>query len=170
MILVEHYSLEENFKLRKFQARNAQWQGLCNKPNGALWTSPVNSEWGWRHWCEAESFGIKPYRVEFTLHNDSNIYLVDSVEECNDLPWFQPLSNFNFILALDVDQLIDRGYDGLWLTRKGEMDTRFSQPMTMYGWDCETICLFNHHPIKLINGKEPIYAQDTTAYPVGTGA
>jgi len=28
-----------------------------NKPTGGLWTSPVDSEYGWREWCEQESFG-----------------------------------------------------------------------------------------------------------------
>ena len=32
--------------------KNENWA----KPKGGLWTSPVNSEWGWKHWCEAESF------------------------------------------------------------------------------------------------------------------
>ena len=26
------------------------------KPSGGLWASPVNSPFGWRDWCECESF------------------------------------------------------------------------------------------------------------------
>jgi len=26
------------------------------KPYGGLWTSPVDSKWGWKDWCKAEEF------------------------------------------------------------------------------------------------------------------
>ncbi|MCK9429605.1 MAG: hypothetical protein M0R17_06335 [Candidatus Omnitrophica bacterium] len=26
------------------------------KPKGGLWTSPINSNWGWKDWCTSENF------------------------------------------------------------------------------------------------------------------
>lgn len=159
MIIVEHYTSEKDFKLRKFQVRNSNPIGMGNKPVGALWTSPVNSDWKWKDWCEAENYKVRQYRIEFTLYRDANIYWVDSIEECNALPWrvFDP--RFDFLLTLDVEYLFNQGYDGLWLTGKGQAETRWTNPMTFYGWDCETVCLFNHHPIELVNGQPPVFSK-----------
>lgn len=47
---------------------------------------------------------------------------------------------------LDYEKLAEV-YDGMLLTEKGETTTRYS-PISLYGWDCESIVLFNLDCIK----------------------
>lgn len=54
---------------------------VLNKPIGGFWASPVNTDWGWRNWCEGESFHLdrleKSFR--FTLRSKANVYHIHPV-------------------------------------------------------------------------------------------
>lgn len=155
-IPVEHYTDQENFILRPFQAYRKQG-GL--KPDGALWTSPVGSEFSWTHWCENENFERKSYRVELLISTE-NMITIDSQIDQEKLPWLPVHPKINSMVNLDIGRLIRKGIYAIWLTVQGEASTRYTYPMTFYGWDCETICLLTHKPILLVNGKEPVYDLD----------
>lgn len=122
-----------------------------NKPEGGLWTSPTESDYTWRRWCIDERYSLESLKWNFMLDvNVSNILMIDSVEDL-----YHKVVEKGFMLQLNRDLLVftldfealSAKYDGIWLTTKGEHETRFSEPYSLYGWDCESVLLFNENPI-----------------------
>jgi len=146
MELVHHGT--KKFDIKRFdEIQNDNWI----KPKGGLWTSPVNSEWGWKDWCEGESFRLSALKVKNTiiLKEDANLLIVDSYDDLTKIPFIKIDPKISFVNAIDFEKLV-KEYDGMWLTIKGERETRYSRPLSLYGWDCETVLLFNKHCFKTI--------------------
>jgi hypothetical protein len=118
--------------------------GWIKPGTGGLWSSPVDSKWGWKDWCEAEDYDTdlldEPY-FEFSLKEDSNIYVINSV---HDLKFFKycNLSDHYRRCVIDFERAA-REYDAIFLTMQGEQETRYSDPYSLYGWDCETLLVLN---------------------------
>jgi len=115
---------------------------------GGLWTSPVDSEWGWADWCRVEDFRVETLEVFCTIEltDEAKLYVIDSLDDLLAAPSYQT----NDIISkrfLDFEKLSEK-YDGIWLTEKGQDATRYSQPMDLYGWDVESVLLFNGKCIK----------------------
>lgn len=53
----------------------------------------------------------------------------------------------------DFEAMIRSGIDAIWLTPKGERETRFSHPKNLYGWDCESVLIMNPNGISPEKGK-----------------
>ena len=112
------------------------------KPEGGLWTSPVDSKYGWKQWCTMEDAFTETLTKHFYLNltPEARIYVIDSLEDLHQCPKCMGL----------LDQVIDfpkmaREYDAIWLTTRGQQVTRYSFPMNLYGWDCESVLLLNAH-------------------------
>jgi len=141
-----HYGSTSVRKDRIYPVKNRDWV----KPDegGGLWTSPVDSDWGWANWCKMEEFRVESLEVFCTieLKDDAKLYVIDSLVDLLDAPSYQT----NDIISkrfLDFEKLAEE-YDGIWLTDKGENATRYSDPMNLYSWDVETVLLFNGKCIK----------------------
>jgi hypothetical protein len=108
------------------------------KPKGGLWTSPINSNWGWKDWCESEDFRECSKENSFTLklHDWAKICVIDSVSDLVCLPYYESYKRY-----LDFEKIAEN-YDAIWLTEKGMQETRCSNP-DLYGWDCETFLILN---------------------------
>lgn len=106
------------------------------KPSGGLWASPVASEWGWKEWAESESFG--DLSNFFELEFRGNVFEVDSEADMMELPWID-----SFARAISFQAIEACGYDAVHLTEKGERNTRWTSPKSLYGWDCETVLIMN---------------------------
>lgn len=119
------------------------------KPKGGLWSSPINSEWGWRQWVESEmpqwmeqKYGLTQFR--FTLKPGAKIYTVDSVVDLLMIPHKIKMPG---IFSSCFGDLIDfeamaKEFDAILLTEAGESQTRYSEHdfgMSLYGWDCESL-------------------------------
>lgn len=117
-----------------------------NKPKGGLWTSPVASKYGWIDWWEENEFGELGsfFEIEFT----GTVFVIDSVNDMNKLPWID-LDGHSFI-SFQAMCAIGFTYDAIHLTEKGQMDTRFTHPRSLYGWDCETVLVMNPDSIQAI--------------------
>lgn len=127
------------------------------KPVGGLWTSPKDSEYGWKYFCESENFcktGGFDNGFEFQLKTDSNIYIIDSFYDLIKVPYKlkDPLYsgmrfNQNFI---DYEEMA-KEYDAIWLTAEGQWETRLpdmeglydfdGHSINLYGWDCESLLI-----------------------------
>ena len=114
------------------------------KPHGGLWASPVNSNWGWKEWCEAEEYGSlnESFKFEFS----GRLLVIDTITDLDKLAWIET-SSCHFITF----QAMCLGgaflYDAIMLTEKGERETRFSRPRSLYGWDCECVLILNPETI-----------------------
>lgn len=109
------------------------------KPAGGLWTSPVNSKWGWRDWSESEDYG--DLSSNFLIDFYGSVFVIDSYEDMLLLPWIEQSTHF-----VSFEGLFE--YDAIHLTEKGQEDTRLTHPKSLYGWDCETVLIMNPDSIK----------------------
>lgn len=113
------------------------------KPKGGLWTSPINSQWGWRDWCACEQFRECKEEVSFTLRfkSGAKILIIDSYEDLIDLPLTSP--EWSDRHKYPDFEAISKIADAIWLTEKGQERTRLTYPISLYGWDCETVLILN---------------------------
>lgn len=132
---LECWDIGHAFDRSKFKPiRNS----LKIKPSGGLWTSPVSSEWGWKHWARSESF--RPLEQYFRLRFFGRVYTINSVADLRSLPWYNASTSY-IRMSLNFE-LMAPFVDAIHLTMEGEQATRFSEP-NLYGWDCESVLVFN---------------------------
>jgi len=114
-----------------------------NKPKGGLWTSPLDCKWGWKDWCITENFGnIEKY---FVIRFTGTVFKIDSYQDAMELPWIEQGSTHFLVFQ----PLVLMGIDAVYLTENGEDETRFSDPKSLYGWDCETVLVMNPECINI---------------------
>jgi hypothetical protein len=144
---------KEKFDREKFLAPvNSGW---IKPDKGGLWTSPVRLDeetgtftTGWLEWCLSEDFRpetLKTY-FEFKLDPQSRIAKIDGVEDLNNL-MSEHMDRSQMTLERMWRQVLDfeamaYHFDAIYLTDKGQWDTRFSDP-GLYGWDCESVLILN---------------------------
>lgn len=117
------------------------------KPIGGLWASPVDAQHGWKQWCEDADFGKEALKKHFLFNYTGNTLIIDKLEDLGKLPWYTPMEFFHFIL---FQPLLLQGYDAIYLTEKGEHETRLTFPRNLYGWDCESVLVMNPKCIEII--------------------
>lgn len=120
------------------------------KPRGGLWSSPVNSDWGWKDWCESEGFREERLSnwFKFKLNEDSNIFVIDSLHDLNELYKIVKAVTYYGDIFPDFEELSEL-FDGMLLTDIGQSATRFTHP-GLYGWDCESLLVFNPEVIEVV--------------------
>jgi len=100
-----------------------------------MWTSPANSEYGWRDWCEDENWGRSDddsvYRL--TVDGSVDIYVIDSHD---DLRFSKRYPDYESVF---------KEYDGIHLTREGQIDTRIGSEADLCGWDVECVLWDDWH-------------------------
>lgn len=122
--------------------KNREWR----KPAGGLWASPVGCAYGWKQWCEAESYGN--LETSFETDYTGNTLIIDSLSDLDNIIW-QPQSKYvsSLLKYPDFEAMVSAGVDGIYLTELGEKQTRYSEP-GLYGWDCECVLVMNPACIK----------------------
>lgn len=110
------------------------------KPMGGtgLWGTPENSEYGWKEWCEFENFNVEKLATHFRfdLKSDSKILYVRNDEELSNIIDF--CISTSSILGIDFEKLMNIGYDAMEVHV-----TTNDIYMKLYGWDCDSIIVFN---------------------------
>ena len=135
---------------------------FSNKPVGGLWASPYIEDEkfcsDWHRWCIENSFstGDNSKGVLFNISDSARIAIIDSEEDlvalCSAYPK-QEIYSFSFNRTIDYEKMA-MDYDGIFLTSKGEIRTRFSMECNLYGWDCESLLIFNY---SIIEQAQPIH-------------
>ena len=134
-----HYGNDE-FVYEKFANPTGESR-IGIKPKCGLWASPVSSKYGWREWCEDNDFGDLSKSFCFQFHG--SLLIINSVEDLENLPWIED----SILPKIDFTEIVKR-YDGMMVTEKGERETRFTFPKSLYGWDCESVVIFNRDCIE----------------------
>lgn len=123
------------------------------KPYGGLWTSTytpeAEHETDWLRWCSTE--GYYAGRVKFMLFpkDDLNILEVDTMDDLRPIVERYPEEEKYAFLprshAIDFEAIADDGYDGIRLTKQGQVNTRMTpaDEPDLYGWDAECTLWFN---------------------------
>ena len=122
-----------------------------NKPAGGLWSSPVDSVWGWKDWCESEDYrqgyGLK-FGFKFILKKSAKIFVIDSLSDYLRMPEkYFSTCRYDGKYYIDWEKLC-MDYDGFLLTYNGFCETRFIEDCGLnrrgfYSWDCETLLVFS---------------------------
>jgi len=129
------YGCGVEFDLSKFEnPRNRDHV----KPAGGLWTSPIDSEWGWKDWCELNEWG--DLSSHFCLRFTGRVYVIDSMRAAKQLPWRKP-SWYSRFAWPDYEAI--KGVDAIHMTVEGERATRYYGEPSFCGWDCETVWIMN---------------------------
>jgi hypothetical protein len=137
--LLKHYGNNKYIPEKVMPVKNGKWV----KPKiGGLWTSPIDSIFGWKDWNQTEQFAECDDRNSFTLRLSDNakILIIDSLEDLLQAPLIDCECLRNKFLDFEK---IATEYDGIWLTEQGQRKTRLSRPANLYGWDCETVLVLN---------------------------
>lgn len=111
------------------------------KPDGGLWASPVDAEFGWKQWCDSEKF--RECRMEdafcFTLAPGARVLYIDNVCVLDGLPQVKNEFSYSGWCQLDFEKLLEMGYDAVEMSLSS--DGRLY--MELYGWDCDSIVILN---------------------------
>lgn len=116
-----------------------------NKPVGGLWASAVDAELGWKDWSEYECFNVE--RLEksfrFTLSENANVLHVYSKADLENVP--MQINSSKLIVLPNFEEMIKQGYDAieLHLSEDKAVDESDSLYWLLYGWDCDSILIFN---------------------------
>lgn len=143
--IVIHYGSTKYSPKKVGKIKNASWV----KPDGGLWTSPIGSEFGWKEWCEAEHFRdcIESESFKLQFIDNVKLYKIDTLQDLKDLPMIEA----HGIMKFPDFEMIAQHYNGIWLTVNGQHETRFSHPVSLYGWDCESILILDSKCCKQLN-------------------
>jgi len=121
------------------------------KPDGGMWACPVDSEYGWKHWCEGERFSAD-LDVSFTFTYEGRYIVIDKLADLDDLTWTIPeelkgLHGFCGCEYIDFANSLAKGIDAVHLTVEGQNRTRHTFPRNLYGWDCESVLILNPNKV-----------------------
>jgi hypothetical protein len=118
------------------------------KPKGGMWLCPATSDYRWKRWCIENQYNDDVYRQEWTLKvKEGTRFLVidthsDLVELLAEYGTETVLERTYFLSEWSIDfEKIATDYDGIWLTERGQWETRLTEP-NLYGWDLESILVF----------------------------
>ena len=112
------------------------------KPKGGLWASNINAKYGWKEWCNANTFRDcnKKNSFTFTISDDAKVLLIDSVSVLRPLPKIKDETDFIFSswCLLDFEKLAE-AYDAIEVNISSDSDLYYQ----LYGWDCDSIVIMN---------------------------
>lgn len=116
-----------------------------NKPVGGLWTASwLGPRLGsnWVQWCLENNFayGLENSFPCWLLIPDrhARIFTIDSYVDLEVLDHLYgvPLFEGSSMRSFDFGRM-SLDYDAVHLTMRGQLQTRLSHPLSLYGWDCE---------------------------------
>lgn len=142
-----HYGSNAYKEDRFVKVTNSMWHSI--KPSGGLWTSPIDSDFGWIDWCIENEFGCdlsKSFTIK--ISPDTRICKIDCADDLDKLPWLTKEFDSGWTLHCIDFEKARRSYDAVWLTYKGERETRYTKPRNLYGWDCESVVILNKEVIQ----------------------
>lgn len=140
---------------------------ISNKPIGGLWCSPEKGDFTWKDFVKSENYRVEHYfskMVLLTLKKSSKIFKIDSINDFISCIEHYSYSNEKLLemykddnyksnYLFDIKYLIDyeklsKNYDALWVTTKVLFELEEKSYMQQYlnplfGWDVETVLLFN---------------------------
>lgn len=131
-------------KFRKEKWNPIKNELFRNKPSGGLWASPVDSDCNWENWCIGEDFHTDRLKksFRFTLLGNAKVLHICSVDDLRDIPRVSTLST----ILPDFEELMNQGYDAMELhlsKDKYYLDDNRCLYFALYGWDCDSIIIFN---------------------------
>lgn len=148
-----HYG-SSKFDPKRWKDVRGSEGGFFNKPDGGLWASPVDSEYGWLAWCSCEKFDLNRLKKSFRFTIAPTARILElTPDNVWDLPGDEVLrkrfgwmpynvGTFSRVIGIDFAKLSE-DYDVLVCSiTKYPALYRF-----LYGWDCDCILVLNKEVI-----------------------
>ena len=133
----------------KFLPATTGRRWYMNKPDGGLWGSPEDSEYGWKDWCLGEDFRTEKLQIwtKFVILPGTKILEIDSLEDLKEaIRKFGKYDQRLEINYLDWEHIKNSWYRGVFLSERGNrqchLPLEYGAP-DLNGWDCESIVLFD---------------------------
>ena len=123
---------------------------IKSKPDKGIWASPVDTDWGWKDWCESEDWSCSDMSVSFRfiLTDSAKILEVHKEEDILDyvitnqdsLQFRRYTHNLTDICDyLDTEKLYSE-FDGIELF----LSDNYSMHDGIFNsWDCDSIVVWN---------------------------
>lgn len=116
------------------------------KPSGGLWASPIDCEYGWKEWCEENNYCDCDLSKSFVVNFTGRTLIINGLKDLKQLPWIDTRG-----LCFPLFQpLVHCGIDAVYLTAKGQWETRFTHPKNLYGWDCACVLLISKQCVSAV--------------------
>lgn len=114
---------------------------VISKPFGGLWASNIESEYGWKEWCEINEFHLNELEsnFKFMLSNEANIFHIKNTKDICTLPLIDNLYIITNHKVIDFEKCIQLGIDAIEL----HLSEDRSLYHDLYGWDCDSILILN---------------------------
>lgn len=131
-----------------------------SKPQCAFWGSPVNSNFGWKEWCECEEFGDYDWDspIYFRLKTNSTILKIDIDDLREEVlgryvtkDKYAPFNSM-FENRLDFNKIVEDEIDAVQLM-DGSLGHYFmanAYEFMFNTWDCESIVVLNKNVIEFV--------------------
>ena len=125
------------------EIKNRDWV----KPDGGLWASNINAEYGWKDWCEANDFRECKEENSFTfrIKNGFKILKIDNIKILKELPKANIPYKFSWV-TLDFEK-IKKEYDAIEVLISKDYRLYYQ----LYGWDCDSLLVLNKNCIEILN-------------------
>lgn len=125
---------------------------MMPKPQGGLWGTRADSEFGWKEWCEEQGFRQchEAQAFRFTLRPDARVLLITDADNLVDLPHVEGPLTTRWD-CLDFEKLATE-YDAIEVLITE--DFRLNQ--RLYGWDCDSILIINPEVVVLTQRGEAL--------------
>lgn len=151
-----HYG-HDKFEIEKFiPVCNITFR---NKPLGGLWASPtIDKDVSWEDWCRDNEFRLELLEksFKFKIRKDSNVLVVKSTSDVESLPRIKEYNSplgIKPIMNEDIDfEEIAKHYDAMMVYMYRNEDENCwlnSIYQQLYGWDVDTLLVFNPEIIEL---------------------
>lgn len=168
---VEFITYGIEYDPNKFEkAKNRKACLNMNKPFGGFWSSPINSDWGWKNWCMSEDFRTDrlDHWTKFKLKPEAKIIIIDSLndfrEVLNNFCILDNIAYFDYKPCIDFEKITKEGYDGVLLTESGNIECHLPmEPVSVNGknvyvdlntWDCESMVLLRNDNLEVLEIKQ----------------
>lgn len=126
--------LKQNFK----KVKNYGWV----KPEGGLWASSTEAEFGWKQWCKDQEFRECPEdnAFYFKLAAGAKVVHIRSLEDLKELPEDNTAKfKMSDMICPDFEKMRDTGIDAIEL----HLSEDYRLYWALYGWDCDSILIMN---------------------------
>lgn len=143
-----HYGSSE-FDINRFKQIKNRKGFVMEKPDGGLWSSPIDSRDNWHDWCLNNDFHTEKLKDSFTfeLKPGSRVLTIETIQDINDIleillivPLGRRMGNH-----IDFEELCRLGYDAI-MVYIDDIDVYYR----LYGWDVDTLLVMNPNCIEVL--------------------
>jgi len=130
--------------------------GRCHRSSG-LWASPIDAAYGWKEWATDNDFITESLNEWMTFRlSNANVLVINSEADLEHLLWDE--NHPVYAQGIRFGDMRDQGVQAIYLTARGERETKWGLLRSLYGWDCESVVILDPAPLSQIGSSDQ--AQD----------